>query len=265
MATSSGTGAAPTATRRILVIANETCAGRRVVEEVRYRAGAGDAEALVIAPQLAESRLSHWLDGQSDERRAAAEQRLAQSVAALQAAGIRASGQIGDADPLQALDDAVRIFPPDEVVISTHPPSRSNWLEKRVVQRARERYRWPITHIVVDLLHEDPSSADHPDAPAPARPEPRAADPLIRLYHAAGYEEAMAIRRDGFPVDGGGVQFTDHGADDGQAIIFAVELAESQAAPYETAGAGPRREFVLPGMLLNRLGPPVTITDDWAE
>ena len=154
MTTSSGTADEQPAVRRILVIANETCAGRRVVEEVRYRAGPGDAEALVVAPQLAGNRLTHWLDGASDERRAKAEERLAQSVAALEAAGLRASGQIGDADPLQALDDAARIFPPDEVVISTHPPDRSNWLEKRVVQRARERYPWPITHVVVDLEAE---------------------------------------------------------------------------------------------------------------
>jgi len=265
MSTSSGAGARP-GVRRILVIANETCAGRRVVEEVRYRAGPGEAEALVVAPQLAEGRLSHWLDGSSEERREAAETRLAQSVRALEEAGIPARGQIGDADPLQALDDAARIFPPDEVVISTHPPSRSNWLERRVVQRARERYRWPITHVVVDLEH-DPGSGDGLHAPSPSRPERAApAGPPLRLYHEAGYEEALAIRRDGFPIDGAGVAFSSHASDTGEAIVFAVEVPEAQAAPYEqTPDGAERRTFLLPGGLLNRLGPPVAVGEDSVE
>ena len=54
-------------------------------------------------------------------------------MAALRAAGLDARGEIGDADPLQALDDHFRVFEPDEVVISTHPPDRSQWLERRVV------------------------------------------------------------------------------------------------------------------------------------
>ncbi|HET6697106.1 MAG TPA: hypothetical protein VFG85_11410, partial [Gaiellaceae bacterium] len=59
-----------------------------------------------------------------------------------------------DADPIQAMDDALRTFGADEIVISTHPPGRSNWLEKEIIARARERYDVPITHVVVDLEAE---------------------------------------------------------------------------------------------------------------
>ena len=52
------------------------------------------------------------------------------------------------------MDDALRMFGADEIVVSTHPPGRSNWLEKQVIERARERYRLPITHVVVDLERE---------------------------------------------------------------------------------------------------------------
>ncbi|MDQ3865262.1 MAG: amino acid permease, partial [Actinomycetota bacterium] len=65
-----------------------------------------------------------------------------------------ARGQVGDDDPLQAMDDALRSFGADEIIISTHPPGRSNWLERDVVSRARERYECPIAHVVVDLEHE---------------------------------------------------------------------------------------------------------------
>jgi hypothetical protein len=136
--------------RKILVIANETCAARGVVEEVRYRGGP-EAEVMIVAPALARTRLEHWLTSDLERRRADALLRLDASTAAFAAAGVPAQGALGDADPLQALDDAIRTFDPDEVVISTHPPQRSNWLERQVVTRARSRYDLPITHVVVDL------------------------------------------------------------------------------------------------------------------
>jgi GABA permease len=66
-------------------------------------------------------------------------------------AGMDARGEIGDADPLQAIEDAVRTFAPDELVISTHPEGRSHWLERGVVEAAKERFELPVTHVVVDL------------------------------------------------------------------------------------------------------------------
>ncbi len=69
----------------------------------------------------------------------------------MRAAGMTARGEIGDSDPVQAIDDALRTFGPDEIVISTHPEGRSNWLERGVVEHARERFDVPVTHVVVDL------------------------------------------------------------------------------------------------------------------
>ena len=65
--------------------------------------------------------------------------------------GVQATGEVGDGDPLQAIEDALRTFGADEIVISTHPEGRSNWLERNVVGAARERFDVPITHVVVDL------------------------------------------------------------------------------------------------------------------
>ena len=64
---------------------------------------------------------------------------------------MQAQGEVGDGDPLQAIEDALRTFGADEIVISTHPEGRSNWLERNVVGAARERFDVPITHVVVDL------------------------------------------------------------------------------------------------------------------
>jgi hypothetical protein len=141
--------------RRILVVANETVAGRALRGEVVRRAGA-EADVLVVCPAL-NSPLRHWASDE-DGARAEAERRLAESLGALATEGVEARGEVGDADPVQAMDDALRTFGADEIVISTHPPGRSNWLEKEVIERARERYPVPITHVVVDLERERQSS-----------------------------------------------------------------------------------------------------------
>ena len=141
--------------RRILVVANETVAGRALRGEVVRRAGA-EADVLVVCPAL-NSPLRHWASDE-DAARAGAEQRLAASLECLAAEGVEARGEVGDADPVQAMDDALRTFGADEIVISTHPPGRSNWLEKEVIGRARERYPVPITHVVVDLERERQAS-----------------------------------------------------------------------------------------------------------
>ena len=88
-----------------------------------------------------------------------------------------ARGHLGDADPLQALDDALRIFDPDEVVISTHPHARSNWLERQVVRRARERYPVPITHVVVDLEHD--TAVSDPGAPGSSGSRSKGVPPCV--------------------------------------------------------------------------------------
>jgi hypothetical protein len=135
--------------RRILVIANETVAGEELRKEIVRRARAPEAEVLVVCPAL-NSRLRHWLSD-DDGARAEAARRLEASLRALASEGVAARGYVGDSDPVQALDDALRAHGADEVVISTHPPGRSNWLERGVVARARARHRVPIDHVVVDL------------------------------------------------------------------------------------------------------------------
>ena len=52
------------------------------------------------------------------------------------------------------MEDGLRRFPADEVIISTHPPGRSNWLERDVVERARALSDIKVTHVVVDLDRE---------------------------------------------------------------------------------------------------------------
>ena len=123
--------------------------GGALREAVESAAEGGRANVLVVSPAL-NSPLKHWTSDE-DQARATAEDRLRRSVAELERLGISARGEVGDADPLQAIEDALRTFGADVIVISTHPEGRSNWLERGVVTSARERFAVPITHVVVDL------------------------------------------------------------------------------------------------------------------
>jgi hypothetical protein len=138
--------------RRILVMANETVGGRRLRETLQEKTAGVRAQVFVVSPAL-NSPLRHWTSDE-DDARAAAQQRLDASLARLAADGIAARGEVGDGEPLQALEDALRTFGADEIVISTHPEGRSHWLEQGLVTKARERFSVPITHVVVDLEAE---------------------------------------------------------------------------------------------------------------
>jgi len=135
--------------RRILVIANETVGGDELLALLGVKAEGVDEEMLLVCPAL-NSRVRTWTSDE-DPARADAQERLDASLSRLASAGVSARGEIGDGDPLQALEDALREFPADEIVVSTHPPGRSHWLEQGVVEQARLRYDVPVTHVVVDV------------------------------------------------------------------------------------------------------------------
>jgi hypothetical protein len=147
-----GSRQTPDEEHRVLVVANETVAGRKLHDAVRRATLGKPAHVLVVSPAL-NSPLRHFVSDE-DKARRAAQERLNRSLHALADAGIDARGEVGDADPLQAIDDALRTFGADEIIISTHPEGRSNWLEKGVVSGAEQRFTVPITHVVVDLQAE---------------------------------------------------------------------------------------------------------------
>jgi hypothetical protein len=167
--------------RRLLVIANVTCTGSELFREIRERADETETEVLIVAPALT-SRLHYWLSDE-DAGSLAAQQRLAISIEHCAAAGIPARGSLGDADPLQAIDDATRLFHPDEVLIATHPAGRSNWLERGVVAQARERFDVPITHVEVDATGNQAHvvSVERADHLAPAREQHVRRDLIILI------------------------------------------------------------------------------------
>ncbi len=133
-------------TWRILVVANETLEGEHLRHEI-VRMSEGVAEDVFVVCPALNSHLRTWTSDE-DGAREAAGMRLQATLEALESAGIAARGQIGDGDPVQALEDALRSFSADAIIISTHPVGSSNWLERGVVEAARARFDVPVTHVI---------------------------------------------------------------------------------------------------------------------
>ena len=65
--------------------------------------------------------------------------------------GLNAAGTVGVPNvALGAIEDELRLSGADEVIVSTHPPGRSNWLETGIVDRLRAELDIPVTHLVAE-------------------------------------------------------------------------------------------------------------------
>jgi hypothetical protein len=134
--------------KRILVVANETVAGNPLIDAVRDRAAGEEVDVHVICPQ---NQPRHGYVIYESMVRDAAENRLQMTIALLREAGIEADGEVMDPDPYAAVMDALGEADYDEIIISTHPETRSGWLREGLVDRVRRAARRPVEHVVVDL------------------------------------------------------------------------------------------------------------------
>ena len=141
---------------RILVVANETVGGRALIEAVKKHAEDAHErnepfEVFVVCPQN-QPKSGYVIYDESV--RSAAENRLATTLAQLREIGIEAKGEIMDPDPFAATTDAVDQFGADQIIVSTHPETRSGWLRKHLVDRLKDATGLPVEHVVVDLEAE---------------------------------------------------------------------------------------------------------------
>lgn len=134
--------------RRILVVANETVGGRALIDAVRRRAEQGPVHVHVVCPQ---NQPRHGYVLYDESIREAAENRLRMTLEQLRQIGVEATGDVLDPDPFNAITDALREDGYDDIVISTHPETRSGWLRRDLIQRVREASGLPVEHVVVDL------------------------------------------------------------------------------------------------------------------
>ena len=135
----------------ILVVANETVVGRELIEAVKRHSDKGDVSIHVLCPQ---NQPKHGHVIYDESVRSAAENRLKMTIAQLKEVGIAADGEIADPDPYSAIMDALGEREFDEIIISTHPETRSGWLRQDLITRVQQATRRPVEHVVVDLTRE---------------------------------------------------------------------------------------------------------------
>lgn len=135
--------------RRLLVVTTVPIEGELLLEHVRRHTGDGEAEVKVVAPAAQVSPLE-WLASDEDDAR-----REAGAIAADAAESVsgeaRVTGvEVGDTDPVQAIEDALREFPADEVIVVTPSDDDAGWLEQDAAAAADDRFGVPVTHLPYD-------------------------------------------------------------------------------------------------------------------
>jgi hypothetical protein len=133
----------------VLVVANETLAGRELIEAVQRRSANGPIRAVVIAP-VNEPVAGYVV--YEHTRRAAAGRRLDKTLTALREAGIPAHGGVFDGGPLSAVKDMLAQEHVDELIVSTHPEAKSGWLRRDLIDEIRKAAGdRPVEHVVADI------------------------------------------------------------------------------------------------------------------
>ncbi len=119
------------------------------VEALAHEVDGRGAEVRLIAPAVATNSLDGAF-GDVDEPRVEAGERLELALAATRAKGLEVSGAIGDADPVQAAQDALLERPADEVLIFCHDDDCKEWYEGGLWKHAEEVLAPSLKLVVLD-------------------------------------------------------------------------------------------------------------------
>ncbi|HSL66926.1 MAG TPA: hypothetical protein VK977_02060 [Actinomycetota bacterium] len=131
--------------RRYLVVANQTLGGEHLVEKVRLCMQEGPCRFHIVVPATPPADHLTWTEG---EATAIAQTRLDRALQRFQELGADASGEVGDRNPMLAIEDALREEPFDEIILSTLPPGLSRWLRLDLPSRVAGHFALPVTHLV---------------------------------------------------------------------------------------------------------------------
>ena len=133
--------------RKLLVVATGPVEPGPLRDAVREHAG-DEAEIRVVAPASDVSPLQ-WLASDEDEAREKAARVASEAAESVGPDTARTEAEVGDTDPVQAIEDALRTFPADEVLVVTRPEDDASWLEQDSAQEARERFGVPVTRLTL--------------------------------------------------------------------------------------------------------------------
>lgn len=148
------------ASPRLLAIVTGDPLGPEAIAEILPSHGGDAAAAMdlrVVVPAVEQNAFRHML-GDVDEPKREAEARLRRVLEELRAGGIEAGGEVGDADPIQAAQDALLESPRDEIVIFEHEREQARWFEEGLLEKAEAGLEPPLRLVV---LHSDEAGEEH--------------------------------------------------------------------------------------------------------
>jgi len=131
----------------ILVVANETLGGAKLLETIGQKAGPDDRVVVCVPRNRPREGFVIYDDAVYD----AAQVRIDLARQFLRERGLTAVGDVGDPDPYTATMDAVAEWRPDEIIISTYPATSSGWMKRDLIERVQEATGLPVTHVVTDV------------------------------------------------------------------------------------------------------------------
>ena len=133
--------------RSYLVVANQTLGGEHLIQRVRQCLAEGPCRYHIVVPATPQGELLTWTEGRSTP---IAQDRLDRALARFRDLGAEADGEVGDKNPILAIQDALRHGAFDEIILSTLPPGISRWLKLDLPSRVAARFNLPVTHLVVE-------------------------------------------------------------------------------------------------------------------
>jgi hypothetical protein len=141
--------------RRYLVVANQTLGGEHLVQKVLQCMAGGTCRFHIVVPATPPDEQLTWTEG---EATAIAQSQLDRALAQFQELGVEADGEVGDKNPILAIEDALRDAEFDEIILSTLPPGISRWLKLDLPSRVVGHFPLPVTHLVAESDAGSPAS-----------------------------------------------------------------------------------------------------------
>ncbi len=133
--------------RRILVVANQTACSDELLDVVRQRVADGPCQFTLVVPATPPREHATWTEG---DARSLARKRMIEAIDRLRTVGAEVDGVIGDASPLQAVDDQLSAGPQDEIILSTLPVGISRWLKMDLPHRMEQHFAVPVTTLITE-------------------------------------------------------------------------------------------------------------------
>jgi hypothetical protein len=131
--------------RRCLIVANQTLRGPRLIAEVLARQAREPYEFHILVPATHHHLTGMWTEGEAVTHARAA---LIDALEYFGDAGVPATGEVGDDNPVLAVGDVMNREHFDEIIVSTLPPGVSRWLKRDLPHRLARRYGINVTHVI---------------------------------------------------------------------------------------------------------------------